>query len=131
MEFDKSRVFTALNADELKVGSKIICADDIHKLKDRVELEEDITTLYEVHTDDYMCRFQTKDKADYILAYLVEPPEEKKLKVSDLKLGDIVRQKSGNTEYLILGIDHSVNAVFFDNDWYVDKELENWEKVED
>lgn len=28
MEFDKSRVYTALNADELKIGSKCVFADD-------------------------------------------------------------------------------------------------------
>ena len=36
MEFDKSRVYTALNADELKVGSKVIVADSLQGLKDRV-----------------------------------------------------------------------------------------------
>lgn len=29
MEFDKSRVYTAVNADELKIGSKCIFADTI------------------------------------------------------------------------------------------------------
>lgn len=36
MEFDKSKVYTALNADELKVGSKIIFADDLSSLQSRV-----------------------------------------------------------------------------------------------
>ena len=60
----------------------------------------------------------------------IEPPEEKKLKVSDLKLGDIVRHKSGNLEYLVTGIDHSENEVFFGDAWSDDEELGNWEKVE-
>lgn len=30
MEFDKSRVYTALNADELKVGSQVIVGDFCH-----------------------------------------------------------------------------------------------------
>ena len=29
MEFDKSRVYTALNADELKVGSQVIVGDSV------------------------------------------------------------------------------------------------------
>ena len=29
MEFDKNRVYTALNADELKVGSTVIVANDL------------------------------------------------------------------------------------------------------
>lgn len=33
MDFDKSKVYTALNADELKLGSKVIVADDLKTLK--------------------------------------------------------------------------------------------------
>jgi len=33
MEFDKSKVYTTLNADELKIGSKVIVADDLGTLK--------------------------------------------------------------------------------------------------
>ena len=36
MKFDKSRVYTAQNADELKVGSKVIVADSLQGLKDRL-----------------------------------------------------------------------------------------------
>ena len=32
MEFDKSRVYTALNADELQIGSKCIFADTVKGL---------------------------------------------------------------------------------------------------
>ena len=37
MKFDKSRVYTALNADELKVGSKVIVADSVRALKNAVK----------------------------------------------------------------------------------------------
>lgn len=33
MEFDKSRVYSTLNADELKVGSKVIVAETLTHLK--------------------------------------------------------------------------------------------------
>ena len=36
MEFDKSRVYTALNADELKIGSKVLVSNCISTLKDQV-----------------------------------------------------------------------------------------------
>ena len=36
MEFDKTRVYTALNADELKVGSRVIIGNTIEELKNRV-----------------------------------------------------------------------------------------------
>lgn len=34
MEFDESRVYTALNADKLEVGSKVITADTLKQLKE-------------------------------------------------------------------------------------------------
>lgn len=130
MEFDKSKVFTAVNADELKVGSKVICTDDICTLKSCVYKEIYFTTLIEILSEGCMLRFRTKEGEEYALAYLVSEPEEKKLKVSDLKLGDIVRHKSGNLEYLVTGIDHNENEVFFCDAWSDDEELRNWEKVE-
>lgn len=33
MKFDKNKVFTALNADELPIGSKVIVADNLASLK--------------------------------------------------------------------------------------------------
>jgi hypothetical protein len=130
MEFDKSKVYTSVNADELKVGSKVVCDDNLYALKFCVEEETDMTTIKEVLPEGYMLRFRTGDGSVHALAYLVSEPEEKKLKVSDLKLGDIVRHKSGNLEYLVTGIDHSENEVFFGDDWSDDTDLINWEKVE-
>lgn len=131
MEYDVSRVFTAKDAHKLKVGSKVICADNLHALKFCVEEEIYMTTLGEILPEDCMLRFRTKEGEEYALAYLIELPEEKKLKVSDLKLGDIVRHKSGNLEYLVTGIDHNENEVFFCDAWSDDEELGNWwEKVE-
>ena len=130
MEFDESRVFTAKDAHKLKVGSKVICADNLYTLKFSVDNELYISTLREILPEDCMLRFRTKEGEECALVYLVSEPEEKKLKVSDLKIGDIVRHKSGNLEYLVTGIDHSENEVFFDGDWYEDEDLESWEKVE-
>lgn len=131
MEFDKSRVFTALNAHKLKVGSKVICADNLHALKFNVDNALYITTLGEILPEDCMLRFRTKEGEECALAYFIELPEEKKLKVSDLKIGDIVRHKSLNLEYLVTGIDHNENEVFFCDTWTDDEELGDWwEKVE-
>ena len=54
MEFDKSRVYTAINADELKVGSKVICASCLANLKEYVadykkELKQAIKEYKKVH----------------------------------------------------------------------------------
>lgn len=131
MEYDVSRVFTAKDAHKLKVGSKVICADNLYSLKFSVEQELYITTLKEILPEDCMLRFRTKEGEECALAYLIELPEEKKLKWSDLKIGDTVRRKNGKLEFLVTGIDHNENEVFFGDDWSDDEELGNWwEKVE-
>jgi len=82
MTFDKSRVYTAVNADELKIGSKCIFADTIRSLRKIVQ-DKDIETYAEILTDLYddhsVERFVTGD-CTYIYAYLIEPPAEPKYK---------------------------------------------------
>ena len=70
MEFDKSRVYTALNADELKPGDKVIVADDLSTLKEKVKKGEDIETIREIYSEDCQERFDVEIR--YTLAYLVE-----------------------------------------------------------
>lgn len=130
MEFDKSRVFTAVNADELKVGSKAIVADNLTELKVSILTHRLPKVIESIESEHSSARFLCDDGFHYSLAYLVEEPEEKGLKVADLKIGDIVRHKSGNLEYLVTGIDHNENEVFFCDAWSDDEELGNWEKVE-
>lgn len=131
MEFDKSRVFTAVNAHKLKVGSKVYTADSLWALKKCVEDESYITTLEKILPEDRMLRFSTNDGSEYALAYLISEPEENKLKVSDLKIGDVVRHKTGKLEFLITGIDNDVKEVFFGGDWSDNENLGKfWEKVE-
>ena len=81
MEFDKSRVYTALNADELQIGSKVILGNTLSELKEAVEVEKEeaIQNLAIIHGEDIMLQF-TGDKyhSGYTLAYLIEPPKEPK-----------------------------------------------------
>lgn len=44
MEFDKNRIYTAVNADELKIGSKCIFADTVRGLRRKVEEDADCVT---------------------------------------------------------------------------------------
>lgn len=130
MEFDKSRVYTALNADELKVGSKIIVADTIDELKQYVEHDCDTIIITNIMPEYYAGRFNSDNK-NYNLAYLVSEPEEKKLKWTDLKIGDII--SDGGIFYMITGIDTRSDThshVHFSGEWRNDYELEDWEKVE-
>lgn len=79
MEYDKRRVYTALNADELKIGSKVILSDNLSYLKECVEHGDDIVSLEAIKSEAFGERFFDGSSSWY-LAYLVEEPEEKKLK---------------------------------------------------
>ena len=83
MEFDKSRVYTALNADELPIGSKCVFADDLRELRRLVSIEDTSQVLIAIKGESYKYRFE-QAKADcmgdtlFALAYLIEPPAERK-----------------------------------------------------
>lgn len=74
MKFDKSRVYTVINAEELKAGDKVIVADTIEILKERVEKEHKICELLGVASEKNPYRFAIDDVL-YALAYLVERAE--------------------------------------------------------
>ena len=80
MEFDKSRVYTALNADELQIGSKCIFANSIKEIKDCLQTRFfNIETLTKIKDEAYCARFIIHNHSlhqdmDYALAYLIEPP---------------------------------------------------------
>lgn len=137
MEFDKAKVYTALNADELKVGSKVIIGNTIGELKNRVQNGTTPLTLYEIRSDCYEKRFKVEEyKEDSVFSYiyLVSEPEEKKLKWTDLKLGDVMKQKGGTISYLITGIDSegvSGSHILVGRTWIEDVCLCDWEKVEE
>lgn len=78
MEFLKERVFTPLNADEVKAGSKGYFADNLDDLKHDVKTENNPSVLKEVRSEDYDLRFKREDSLVYILFYLVEEPAEEK-----------------------------------------------------
>lgn len=81
MEFDKSKVYTAVNADEVKVGSKGYFSRMLGWLKRTVEAEQfPPSVLTEILNEDCVFRFCRQDaigRLDYSLFYLVEEPEEK------------------------------------------------------
>lgn len=74
MKFDKAKVFTAVNADELKKGDKVVLAPTMHQLKIFVE-KDFVSTLEGIASKDEVYRFQAMYKGDLItsaFAYLVE-----------------------------------------------------------
>ena len=80
MKFDKSKVYTALNADELKVGSKCIFADTVKGLKRRIDDGRSMAILTCIGDESSVSRFVANGATLFNLAYLIEPPAEPKYK---------------------------------------------------
>ena len=71
MEFKKERVYSAVNADELKPGDKVIVADNLANLKEFVR-KNDVHEIEDILSDKCSERFGVCGMANYTLAYLVE-----------------------------------------------------------
>ena len=87
MEFDKSKVYTSLNADELKVGSIVYVSDSLAGLKGLV-INEPKALLYKIKTiwsENETMRLCVEDGCDWSLAYLISEPEEE-AKVESLSI---------------------------------------------
>lgn len=138
MAFEEKFVFTALNAEGLKIGSRVYVADEIGTLRDYVNGEQHIATVTDIKSELHEHRFVVKFDSDinecaWAFAYFVSPPEEKKLKWTDLEVGDIIQDKKHHFVYLVTGIDSSdtVRHICANSDWLTDEELATlWEKVE-
>ena len=116
MEFDKSRVYTAVNADELRVGSKCIFADSLGALSAKVQSEEYkdfITILKRIYNDGFYNRFDTGDDL-FCFAYFIESsskpmykPFESVEKAMEAikKHGGWVKDKKNNVQLLVVGFD--------------------------
>lgn len=84
MEFDKSKVYTALNADEVKSGSIGFVANTLADLENKLKETDSYCT---VEISDINCkatvnRFVINNDGDmsFPLFYLLEEPEEKKFR---------------------------------------------------
>ena len=113
MTFDKSRVYTALNADELKVGSKVYVSDSMYYLKKCVEDNLESCILTEVLLEKEAKRFCINDMINeqWQLAYLIEPPNEPKYKpfesidkaMEAIKAhGGWVKERGSETPYILI-----------------------------
>ena len=85
MKFDKSRLYTAANADEVKVGSKGFVADNLYGLKTKVEAGEDTYSIVEIacindETKNTRFCIENDGPESFHLFYLVEEPKEKKFR---------------------------------------------------
>ena len=76
MKFVKNNIYTAVNAEKLRKGDKVIVANDLKSLKARFEknLIQEIDTIC---SEEYVCRFSVTDGFACSLAYLIERAGEK------------------------------------------------------
>ena len=146
MEFDKSRVYTAVNADELKVGSKCIFADTIQALCEKVESDSVQRFVYILRAVRDGCekeRFEEDDNTTFLLAYLIEPPAEpkylpfasnKKAMEAMMKHCGWVKHKNGQYSF-ITAIDIGEEdgyEIKIDDDWFsADELLKNYVFADD
>ena len=135
MEFNKSRIYTAVNADELKIGSKVYVADTLADLQNRVTsntCEKHICKVVEILPPSYNPRIKVENSDGSVygwhFAYLIEEPES--LKWTDIKIGDIIRTKNGRKVRMVTGVDIDDTKLHIITDMYIsNEELMYWEKV--
>lgn len=130
MEFDRSKIYTALNADELRIGSEVIAADNLRSLKEKVESGAETCIVEEICPDDSIFRFGT-EHTPFAFAYLVSEPVEKALKWTDLNLLDRVVNKKTGCIAVVTAIDPGDETslhVAFGPEWMRVSELKDWKK---
>ena len=153
MDFDKNKVYTALNADELKVGSTVIVADTMAALKEwvsnyRATIEY---RIIEILSEENGYRFKTTNGNTYAFVYLIAPPKETEYKpFSDTETAfKIINSHGGwvkdcDTYYLVTGTnlikgtveirirDYWISAQYFlENFVFADDGTPVGEKIED
>lgn len=82
MELDKYRIYTVINANEVKLGSAGYFADNIYYLQQAVQYKdkEYFGKIKDIKDIDTGFRFVTDNGACFSLFYLVEEPKEKELR---------------------------------------------------
>ena len=127
MEFDKNRIYTAVNADELQIGSKCFFADAVGNLQDKVENNNEVSMeLALIKPTDRPSRFEAENGNWYLLAYLIEPPAEPKYKPFESidkameaikKHGGWVKSKTTQEYFLISALKSKKFAIIGNEYW--------------
>lgn len=132
MKFDKSRVYTAVNADKLKVGSQCIFADTLKGLQRQVkdiDAANYVQILVIVDDDQFVGNYYTHA---YDYAYLVKPPAEPKYKPFESvdkameaikKHGGWVKWESDDIQGVVIG--RSRDRIKILQDWVLLEDMFN------
>ena len=108
MKFNKARLYTLLDAGELKIGSRGYFANDVVELADYLDDEPDFETLIEIKKDEGNgTKYFKSDKKEgwYRFFYFLENPkltETEKLgkKVAEKKRWKVLEDYKSNSELL-------------------------------
>lgn len=122
MEFNKNRIYTSVNADELKIGSKVYVSDNMYYLKECVEKNFESCILTRVLSEKETKRFciNNKNNEKWQLAYLIELPAKFKykpfsnmenIKKASVKCKGFIKTKQGAQEGIIIGISFDYRAI--------------------
>lgn len=78
MELDESRIYTSVNADKIKIGSKGYYSNSLEGLMMEVKnsLGNDYGEIYDIKPRCFNNRFFIKGVGGFNLFYLVAEPEE-------------------------------------------------------
>ena len=143
MEFYKSKVYTSVNADELKIGSMCIFANTIADLRNMVQDEDErhyMSELTQVFPDSVVERFEQDDTEVYAFAYLIEPPAEPNYKpFSDIektfeiikKHGGWVKKKANGDLHLVSHIGKITDGMLSISCWTSETLLKNFVFADD
>lgn len=91
MELDESRIYTAVNANEVKSGCVGYFADTLSCLRKAVEQEdrEAYGEIKDIGVDSDLCRFYIKGRRCYNLFYLVEEPKKEEFRSYNRSYNDV------------------------------------------
>lgn len=135
MVFDKRMVYSPLNADELHKGDKVIVADTLLDLRDKVVRNAPTYIIDSIADDTIELRFNVQINPGeriigYTWAYLIDAAGP--LTWTKLKLGDRIR-KNGRHAMVTCIDEHDRSGMHIaaGGNWVFDEELADWEKDDD
>ena len=128
MDFKIDNVYSAVDADTLKPGTKAIFGDNMEQLRTFVKKEIGIATLDCVLDEGNALRFVSAiTNRPYALAYVLYD----RLTWKDLKVGDVIT--NGRYISMIHEIDYEADDdthVLAGSNWINDEELKDWRKYD-
>lgn len=126
MEFNKNRIYTAVNADELKIGSTVYVSDNMYYLKKCVEESLESSILTSILSEKEPKRFCISNNEKWQLVYLIEPPTEPKYKPFESveKAMEVIKKHGGwiksktTQEYFLISALKSKNFAIIGNEYW-------------